>query len=118
MPRRQTETQRIGHLAPPHANDGRPPDVAELDVAADLGLEFRHEEEGMEQGDPPQQDGDEGVHDQHAVHAKVVGVVIVIVVLDHGIVAVGVAVVVRVAGGADAVGSEDGGQNKTDRGEG
>ena len=72
----------------------------------------------MEQGDPSEQDGDEGVHDQHSVHAKVVAVVVIcggIVVLGHGVVAVGVAVVVRVAGGVDAVISEDGGQNKTDR---
>ena len=118
MPRRQTKSQRVGHLAPPHANDGTLSDISKVDIATNLGLKFRHKEEGVQKRNPTEYDGDERIDDQHAINAKVVVVIVIVVVRDHGIVAVGIAVVVRVARGLDdptAVISVDRCENKTGR---
>ena len=117
MPCGQTKSQRVGYLAPPHADDGTFPDIPKIDIPTNLGLKFWHEEEGVQKSNPTEHDGDERVDDQHAVHTKVV-IIAGVAVRHHGIVAVGIAVVVRVTGGLDdptAVISEDSCENKTGR---
>ena len=114
----QAKSQRVGHLAPPHANDGTLTDIAKVDITTDLGLKFGHEKEGMQERNPTEHDDDEGGDDQHAVRAKDVVVIAGVVVRHHGIVAVGIAVVIRVACGfydPTAVFSEDRCENKTGR---
>ena len=114
----QAKSQRVGHLAPPHADDGTLSDIAKVDIATDLGLKFGHEKEGVQESNPTEHGDDEGGDDQHAVRAQDVVVTGGVVVRHHGIVAVGIAVVIGVAGRLDdptAVISGDRCENKTGR---
>ena len=54
----------IEHPPPPGADDGPGSAVPQQDVAPDLGLEARHEEERVEDHRPAHQAGQEGVGDQ------------------------------------------------------